>query len=100
MDKISTLLSSLAGKLELNKGIERKKAVDDWEEIVGPKLAGLTVIKGFMGAVLIVKVLHPAAAMQLRLRKKEILKKLNAKLNNAFFEDIKIIFRDKIVRRR
>ncbi|MBC8549786.1 MAG: DUF721 domain-containing protein [Candidatus Brocadiales bacterium] len=99
MEKISALLSELAGKLELNKGADRNKALGFWEEIVGVKLAKLTVIKGFKKSVLIIKVLHPAAAMEIRLKKKTILKKLNDNMGKVLFDDIKIIFRDKLVRK-
>lgn len=99
MEKISNILSKLAGRLELQKGTERNKVLEDWSEIVGPKLAGLTVIKGFRRAVLIIKVLHPAAAMEVRLKKKKVLKQLNDRAGKVLFEDIKIIFRDKMDRR-
>ena len=60
-----------------------------WEDIVGKELAAYTNPVGYDGSILLLRIKHPAASMEIGLRKKDILKKLNSVWHEELFTDIK-----------
>ena len=90
MKRLGEILSGLSGRLELESGQERQRIVEKWDELAGEELSLLAKPTGFRKSVLILRAEHPAAAMELRLRKKEILDRLNACAGKVLFESIRV----------
>ena len=91
MKRLGVLISGLACKLELSDGQKRQKALEKWDLAVGKDLGRLAVPAGFRKSLLLVSVSHPAAAMEVRLRKTDILDSLNRSAGKVLFENIKIL---------
>ncbi|MCK4807245.1 MAG: DUF721 domain-containing protein [Candidatus Aegiribacteria sp.] len=62
-----------------------------WKNIVGKELAAFARPVGFDGSILLLRIIHPAASMEIRLRKNEILLKLNSVWNEELFTDLKTV---------
>jgi predicted nucleic acid-binding Zn ribbon protein len=91
LKSIGEILSGLTGRLELDTGRERQDVVDRWRELMGEELARLARPEGFRKSVLVLRADHPAAAMELRLRRGEILDRLNGAAGKALFDTVKVI---------
>jgi len=91
LKRLDDLLRNLIGRLELTEGQERQKILSEWDNIVGKELGALAHPAGFRKSVLLVRALHPAAAMEIRLRKKEILNHLNSVAHKRLFTSVRII---------
>ncbi|MCK4670892.1 MAG: DUF721 domain-containing protein [Candidatus Aegiribacteria sp.] len=100
MKKIETLISDVFRKFELCKYQKRSKILDCWNNIIGAELAELAILTGCDRSVILVKILHPAAGMEIRLRKEEILSKLNRISGEELFTDIKAVMPGKSGRQR
>ena len=70
---------------------KKNKAVILWKSIVGEKLAEFVWPVGYDGSVLLLRIKHPAASMEIVLRKKEILKELNSVCGKKLFTDLRIL---------
>lgn len=91
MRRIDSLISEFSSRMELGKGQKRQKALDLWESAAGEEIARYAKPAGFDRGVLIIRVLHPAATMELGLRKKEILRRLNGQAGEVLFTEIRTI---------
>ncbi|MCK5063712.1 MAG: DUF721 domain-containing protein [Candidatus Fermentibacteraceae bacterium] len=91
MKKIEILIDGVFRKFELGKYQKRSKILDSWDDIVGVELAKLARPAGFDRSVIIVRISHPAARMEIRLRKEEIISNLNRISGEELFTDIKAI---------
>jgi len=91
LKRLDDLLRNLIGRLELTEGQERQKILSEWDNIVGRELGALAHPAGFRKSVLLIRALHPAAAMEIRLRKKEILDHLNNVAQKRLFTSLRII---------
>ncbi len=100
MKKLETLISDVFRTLELGKYQKRSRILNCWNEVVGAELAGLAILAGCDRSVILVKILHPAAGMEIRLRKEEILSNLNRISGEELFTDIKAVIPGKSGRYR
>ncbi|MCD4848874.1 MAG: DUF721 domain-containing protein [Candidatus Aegiribacteria sp.] len=100
MKKIETLITDVFKRLELGKYQKRRNILDCWSDIVGAELAELSIPAGCDRSVILVRILHPAAGMEIRLRKEEILSNLNRISGEELFTDIKAIMPGKSGRQR
>ncbi len=100
MKKIETLIADVFRKFDLDKYQKRRKTLDSWNDIVGAELAELTILAGCERSVILVKILHPAAGMEIRLRKEEIISNLNKISGEELFTDIKALMPGKIGRQK
>lgn len=93
MKRIDSLVRDVLDNFEPDIRMKRNRAVMLWDGVVGDELASLAKPVGFDGPVLLLRTLHPAAAMELRLRKKSILEKLNSLWEQEIFTDIRTVTR-------
>lgn len=100
MKKIENLIVDVFRKFELGKYQKRRNALDLWNDIVGEELAELAILAGCDRSVILVKILHPAAGMEIRLRKEEIILNLNRISGEELFTDIKALMPGKSGRQR
>ncbi len=89
MKKIEILIADVFRKFELGKYQKRSKILDCWDDIVGTELAKLAKPAGYDRSVILVRIIHPAAGMEIRLRKEEILSNLNRISGEELFTDIR-----------
>jgi predicted nucleic acid-binding Zn ribbon protein len=100
MKKIDTLIADVFKRLELGKYKKRSDILDCWSDIVGAELAELARPAGCDRSVILVRILHPVAGMEIRLRKEEILSELNRISGDELFTDIKAVMPGKSGRQR
>jgi hypothetical protein len=91
MKRIDEFLKAVTQKLELGLGLRRQEALELWEDAVGKELAVLSAPEGFEGNVLKIRALHPAALMELRMRKSDILLRLNTLAKETVFTEIRVL---------
>jgi len=91
--KIDSILDEALISMQPDEHHKKNKTLLMWESIVGDELAGLVKPVGYEGSILLIRILHPAASMEIRLRKKEILEKLNSIWNEKLFTDLKKVKR-------
>ena len=91
MRKIDSLISGVLDNFQPDIYQKRNSAVMLWKEIVGEELASIARPAGFENSVLLIRILHPAASMEIGLRKKEILHKLNSVCDEELFTDLKTV---------
>ena len=91
MKKIDSLLPDVLRNFKVDVYHKRNRAVSMWKDIVGDELAAFVKPAGFSGSVLLLKIIHPAASMEIVLRRKEILHKLNSVCDEELFTDLKTV---------
>lgn len=91
MKRIDEVLRTVSLSLELGKGLRRQEVLDRWESVVGAGLSKLSTPDGFEGFELRVSVIHPAALMEFRMRREEILERLNTMAGETIFREIRIL---------
>lgn len=100
MRKIENLIVDVFNKFELGKYQKRSKVLNSWNDIVGAELAEFAIPVGCDRSVILVRILHPAAGMEIRLRKEEILSNLNRISGEELFTDIKAVMPGKSGRQK
>ena len=88
MRKIDVLIDEVLTKLKPGDYEKRNKVITLWKSIVGEDLAKFVVPAGYEGSILLLRINHPAAAMEVRIRKKDILDKLNSFWDEELFTDL------------
>lgn len=91
MKRIDSLIVNVLGNFQPDEHLKKNRAVMQWKSIVGVELAAFAKPAGFDGSTLLLKILHPAASMEIVLRKKEILRKLNSVWDEELFTDLKTV---------
>lgn len=93
MKRIDSLVREVLNNLEPDIRTKRSRAMTLWESVAGSQLATFARPMGFEGSVLILRSFHPAATMEIRMRKKEILSRLNSLWEQEIFTDLKTVTR-------
>ena len=70
---------------------KRNSVVLMWKDIVGDELAAFVRPARIDESVLYLRIIHPAASMEIVLRKREILLKLNSVWDEELFTDLKTV---------
>ncbi len=70
---------------------KRNSVVMMWKDIVGDELAAFVRPIRIDESVLYLRIIHPAASMEIVLRKREILLKLNSVWDEELFTDLKTV---------
>ncbi|HLF14372.1 MAG TPA: DUF721 domain-containing protein [Bacteroidota bacterium] len=89
--RLGDLIPALLEKLGLSKGIHDRLVLERWPEIVGPKIAEVTVAERIRDGKLWVSVSHPTWRNELTFMKRELIGRLNAAMGEEVVKDI--IFR-------
>jgi len=89
--KLGEVIEHLIKSEGIEKPILQSKALTDWEEIVGKKIAKHSTPEEVKHGVMMVKVETPVWRNELTLRKNEILEKLNKGTHKKIIQDIKFI---------
>ncbi len=91
MKKIDSLISDVLCNFRPDVYQKRNSAVMMWKDIVGEELAAFVRPVGVEESVLLLRIIHPAASMEIVLRKREILLKLNSVWDEELFTDLKTV---------
>jgi hypothetical protein len=91
MRKIDSLISDVLDNFQMDDYQKRNRVLLLWENIVGLELASLVKPVGFENSTLLLKVLHPAALMEISLKKNEILLGLNSVWKEKLFTDLRTV---------
>lgn len=91
MKSIGELLGGVTKRLGVAEGLRRQAVLERWAEAAGVDLAGLTEMEGCDDGTVTVRSLHPAAAMELRLREAEIVGSLNRLAGEKLFSAIRVV---------
>ena len=91
MKKIDSLITDVLRNFQPDVCQKRNSVVMLWKDIVGDNLAALAKPVGLEDSVLLLRIVHPAASMEIKLRKREILLKLNSVWNEDLFTDLKTV---------
>jgi predicted nucleic acid-binding Zn ribbon protein len=86
--RIGPVLQAVLDEHGVSKQIERHGVLELWPEIVGPKLAEVTRVKGLDEAALFVEVRSSAWLMELSMMKEAFLERVNERLQDAPIERI------------
>ncbi|MCK5115932.1 MAG: DUF721 domain-containing protein [Candidatus Aegiribacteria sp.] len=91
MKKIDSLIPDVLSDFRPDVHQKRNSVVMMWKDIVGEELAAFVRPVGIEESVLLLRVIHPAASMEILLRKREILLKLNSVWDEELFTDLKTV---------
>lgn len=85
---IGTILKKVVRDLHLGKKLLQYEVVNEWEKIVGKKIASVTTAEKVVDGKLIVRVNSSAWRNELSFLKREIIKKINKKFMEEIITDI------------
>lgn len=88
--KVGELLDAFLDRQGLKEQVKRVSALEAWPESVGEKIARVTRARSVADATLFVEVRSSAWLMELNMMKGEILRRVNAGLEDAPLE--KLVF--------
>ena len=91
MEHISGTLKKLIKKEGLENEINQQKAIDLWEEVVGPKIKDNTEPIEVQFGVMTVKTKNSVWKQELQIQKANIIKSLNKKLIKTTIKDLRFI---------
>ena len=89
----NSLLAKAIGRKEVLERLEARQITQRWEEAVGEPLATKSTPEKFEHGVLTVVVISAPWAQELRLRKAELLDRLNLAAGRDLFEDLRFSVR-------
>lgn len=88
-ESIGAILETLAGRMGIKKQLKKASVMNDWPEIVGPKISAETNPEHVRGTILFVNCSSPVWAQQLELLKPEIMKKVRSAVGPGIIMDIR-----------
>ena len=91
MQHIGGALKKLIKTAGLEKGIAQQKALEIWPETVGKTVSKNTEPISIEQGILSIKTATPVWRQELQFQKKQIIEKLNKKLNKTLIKDIRFI---------
>ena len=91
MEALSLVLSRLYKRLGLEDELEGWRAVEEWAQVVGPRVARHTRAIGFERGVLRVEVEGSAWMHELGYLKQELIKAVNRDLGTARVRDVRFV---------
>jgi predicted nucleic acid-binding Zn ribbon protein len=87
---LSELLNSVIKRYGLERAMLRERLPRYWAEVVGPRVAAISMVRQFEGGVLRVSVSEPTWRTELTLRREEIRLKLNALIGEDAIQELQV----------
>ena len=91
MQGLKTVISIFLKKYNLEAGLAQQQALVVWGDVVGEKISKKTSAESIEHGVLIVKTKSSPWRQELNMQKKDIIIKLNKKLNQKTIKDIRFL---------
>ena len=91
MEPLSGLLPRVLRQLGLEEGLLGWRAVEEWGQIVGPRIAKHTRAVSFRDGVLQVEVDGSAWMHELGFLKRDLVRKVNRHLGSARVRDVRLV---------
>ena len=91
MEPVSAALSRLFGRLGLEQGVLGWRAVEEWAQVVGPRLARHTRAVAFRDGALHVEVEGSAWMHELGFLKHELVRRINQHLGSECVKDVRLV---------
>ena len=91
MQHIGKALQVFIKNSGLEKVLDQQNLIDVWDEVVGEKISKNAKAKSIEYGVLKVETISPTWRQELHLQKKDIVKKLNEKIQKKIIKDIRFI---------
>lgn len=91
MQHIGKALQVFIKNSGLEKVLDQQNIIDVWDEVVGEKISKNAKAKSIEYGVLKVETISPTWRQELYLQKKDIVKKLNEKIQKKIIKDIRFI---------
>ena len=90
VQSISDLLNMYLRREGLETPLLQKRAVDDWDTLMGPSIARFTGEKFIKNQTLFVKILNPALRQDLTMMRSRITKRINEAVGSQVIVDVRI----------
>jgi predicted nucleic acid-binding Zn ribbon protein len=91
MEAIASVLSRVLRQLGLEGDLEAWRAVDDWPQVVGPRVSRHTRAVGFRDGTLRVEVEGSAWMQELGYLKRDLIARINQHLGSERVRDVRFI---------
>lgn len=91
MEAIAGVLSRVLKRLGVSAELEGWRAVEEWPQLVGPRLARHTRAVGFREGTLRVEVEGSAWMQELGFLKRELIVRINQHLGSHLIRDIRLV---------
>jgi len=91
VEPLSGLLPRVLRQLGLEEGLLGWRAVEEWGEIVGPRIASHTRAVSFRDGVLQIEVDGSAWMHELGFLKRDLVRKVNRHLGSARVRDVRLV---------
>ena len=98
MEAISGVLSRVLRQLGLEQELQGWRAVEDWPQLVGPRVSRHTRPLGFHEGTLRVEVEGSAWMHELNFLKRELIRQVNQRLGAELVQDVRFVPRGGIQR--
>ncbi|MDP7059660.1 MAG: DUF721 domain-containing protein [Candidatus Marinimicrobia bacterium] len=91
MEQLKSALNTALKREGLDSAVRQNKALFMWEEVVGKAVAKNCIPEEMKQGVLIVRARTPVWRNEIAIKKKEIIEKLNIKLEQKTIKDIRVL---------
>ena len=91
--RVGTLMPGVLARLGLADGVERWRAVLEWDQIAGESLARHARAVRVEGSTLVVEAEHSAVLYELSHRKAELLDRLHAHVGGERITDVRMVLK-------
>jgi predicted nucleic acid-binding Zn ribbon protein len=91
MEAIATVLSRLFRQMGLDRDLEAWRAVEEWADVVGPRISDHTRAVGFRDGTLRVEVEGSAWMHELGFLKRDLVRRINRHLGSELVRDVRFV---------
>jgi predicted nucleic acid-binding Zn ribbon protein len=91
MEAIGHVLARVLRELGLDENLQAWRAVDDWPQVVGPRVSRHTRAVGFREGTLRVEVEGSAWMQELSFLKRDLIRRINQHLGSDLVRDVRFI---------
>ncbi len=92
-ESIRNVLQRTIQRAGISQNLKRYELIEDWEKLVGPKIAEKSWPLKYLGGILIVEVEHPAWIQELNLLRTNLLEKIKSDYPKSKINNIRFVLR-------
>jgi len=91
VEKMESVLENVLRKMGLRRRIEEYKVIEEWENIVGKVISEKVMPLGVERGRMVVQVQSSPWLMEMRMRKEEILKRIEERVGEGVIREIRFV---------